>query len=244
MQTALLRQLEPSCVHLNAPVVAIELLPSKRALLRFERVEKDQTEKEGYDHLVLALPADRAAALLQPFVQAKRMVESLEQVRYTSVTVVNHTDRRLLPATRQDWRDLNLVCPSLPTQNEKESNKAEQTMATHLLWDGFESATGSQTLLQTTAPMLPWIPRPATVLSTATLQRALSSVEMVQARRSLFQRDRTGLQVGPEQGVRLEEEDDAQNGVRVWVCGAFAQGLPLLEGCVASAQAVARAIAA
>ncbi|PWZ01807.1 hypothetical protein BCV70DRAFT_210096 [Testicularia cyperi] len=102
---------------------------------------RDATRHGGYHHLVFATQANQSARFLRQYLasllgelpstsessagdcdrakktraavrQVEQVVEVLETFKYEKSLVVNHTDSALLPASRSDWRDLNLVSPA------------------------------------------------------------------------------------------------------------------------------------
>lgn len=99
-------------------------------------------------------------------------------------------------------------------------------MATHIV-------STNPTIYQTTNPIVP--PRAGTVIAVARMERAVLTVDSKEALRELY--GDAGL--GPLQGAgKLEGAPDV---AKIWVCGSYAyEGIPLLEGCVASARLVVR----
>lgn len=90
-------------------------------------VEEDGRHQvyDDFDHVILATQASQSASFVQSMLeggtksisQAQRrnleeIVKQLRRFTYEDSLVINHTDRRLLPARRSDWRDLNLVSPA------------------------------------------------------------------------------------------------------------------------------------
>lgn len=269
VQSALIQRIPKAHLHVSARVVG--LAPTEEGTVQLLLAPSDGGAPGSlspawavFDHVVLATPADLGGELLERYLHShldkggeehsglrRLFVQALTSVPYTPVTVVNHTDRHLLPPCPADWRDLNLVLPSF----------GGQTMATHVLAKDFPSANGPQVLLQTTAPQerTGLTPRPATILSTATMRRARSTLASrriqgdalfrwaprMQRRRahllSLAGIGRWDLTLGAAQGVPLVEHGSQ---ARIWACGSWSPGIPLLEGCVRSARLVADAIIA
>lgn len=60
---------------------------------------------ECFDYVVLATHADQTLSLTEGLAHEQR--EALEKVRYNSTNVVLHTDRRVLPTERSQWRSWN-----------------------------------------------------------------------------------------------------------------------------------------
>jgi hypothetical protein len=131
-----------------------------------------------------------------------------------------------LPTSQQDHRDLNLVrCPTPPPASASPSEKAGAlnhfpptpdesfTMATHIMRC---PVAGQPPVYQTTNPIVPI--DPSKVLSVAKLERALPTAEST---------------------ANLSRLHDLQGSSGLWFVGAYAwEGIPLLEGCVASAEEV------
>ncbi|TKY88424.1 hypothetical protein EX895_002776 [Sporisorium graminicola] len=129
------------------------------------------------------------------------------------------------------------------------------TMATHVLALPAPATLSDLLVMQTTNPLSSLNPRPATVLSRSTFDRAVIDVAAHLARSELFhlspatvasgrgQVKTAGgrvLSLGPLQQQR--EQEEGGDGAKVWVCGSWAIGIPLLEGCVVSARLVAEEI--
>ncbi|GAB4118315.1 MAG: NAD(P)-binding protein [Rubrivivax sp.] len=130
--------------------------------------------------------------------------------RYQPVEVVTHTDAALMPPDRGDWSPVHLFVD--PARPAPEST----------IWvNAVQPALrGRPDLFQTVHPQR--APRPGTVVGHATFERPMVTADTAAAL--------AGLQAL-----------HAQPGRRVWFCGSYAQaGIPLLEGAVGSAAAVAR----
>lgn len=171
----------------------------------------------------------------------------MRHFKYVRNIVVNHTDDTLLPYDVCDRRDLNLVSldreDDLARQLEGEYGRDDvcvaptYTMATHIITPARPG--GHKAVYQTTNPIIP--PRPSTILSTATIERVVLTVESKRARRDLmtettsfFGRRQSAL--GPLQGAGRVDRGGVPG---IWLCGSYAHaGIPLLEACVASARNV------
>ena len=247
-----------SQIHVGAPVSALlpDPLESGRVLIACG-TEKDLARHAGFDHVVLATQANHAAPLVATYARAleerhaveaaacaSRLSACLSQFEYRKTVVVNHTDDRLLPTDLSDWRDLNFVMlsSSLPALDRKTAVAGggglllppTYAMTTHILPRPAGRAPGVA-ILQTTNPII--APRPGSVLSVARLERALLTHASKAAVRSLCTVNDHGVNVGALQGAARREYGSSAAGL--WVVGSYAySGIPLLEGCVASAREI------
>ncbi|KAH9075737.1 splicing factor, Prp19-binding domain-containing protein [Lactarius deliciosus] len=211
----------------------------------------------GFDHVILATQANHAAPLVAAYARAleeqravraaacaSRLSACLSQFEYRKTVVVNHTDDCLLPANHSDRRDLNLVSSSSSLARVDGKSAAAEasglllppsyTMATHILPRPAGRAPGVA-ILQTTNPTI--APRLGSVLSVARLERALVTRTSKAAVRSLCAEKDDRVNVGVLQGAARREQGSSAAGI--WVVGSYAHsGIPLLEGCVASAREV------
>ncbi|KAH9177027.1 hypothetical protein EDB89DRAFT_2204805 [Lactarius sanguifluus] len=238
-------QIPASQIHVGAPATA--LLPDPHAPGRVMiacGAGDSPALHAGFDHVILATQANHAAPLVAAYARAleeqravgaaacaSRLSACLSQFEYRTTVVVNHTDDCLLPANHSDRRDLNLVSSSwqvgcfLPPT---------YTMATHILPRPTGRAPGVA-VLQTTNPTV--APRHGSVLSVARLERALVTRTSKAAVRSLCAEKDDRVNVGALQGAARREHGSSAAGI--WVVGSYAHsGIPLLEGCVASAREI------
>jgi hypothetical protein len=120
-----------------------------------------------------------------------------------------------LPTSQQDHRDLNLVrCPTPPPASASPSEKAGAL--NHFPPTPDESFTMATHIMRCPNPIVPI--DPSKVLSVAKLERALPTAEST---------------------ANLSRLHDLQGSSGLWFVGAYAwEGIPLLEGCVASAEEV------
>ncbi|KAH8992089.1 splicing factor, Prp19-binding domain-containing protein [Lactarius akahatsu] len=251
-------QIPASHIHVGAPATA--LLPDPHAPGRVViacGAGDNPALHAGFDHVVLATQANHAAPLVAAYARAleeqqavgaaacaSRLSACLSQFEYRKTVVVNHTDDCLLPANHSDRRDLNLVSSSSSLAGvDGKSAVADTnglllppayTMATHILPRPTDRAPGV-TILQTTNPTI--APRPGSVLSVAHLERALVTRMSKAAVRSLCAEKDDRVNVGALQGAARREHGSSAAGI--WVVGSYAHsGIPLLEGCVASAREI------
>ncbi|KAJ3802562.1 hypothetical protein GGU11DRAFT_549248 [Lentinula aff. detonsa] len=259
-------------VHLSSPISAIQVDPDDPSTCSIHVSNRDKARiHTGFHHIIFATQAVRAVPLLESFVsslpphaKAKRravedQVACLRQFTYCSTLVINHTDPSLLPDDIQDKRDLNLISldrNSHPSKTQEvDLSEVEDawslrclppsyTMATHVLTPPEGYPAHLTTIYQTTNPIIE--PRESRILSVATLERAVLTVQSKQALKGLnVEYERKWWQgagqgksrLGPLQGARRGDELDQTPGI--WICGSYAySGIPLLEGCVVSAKNV------
>jgi hypothetical protein len=211
----------------------------------------------GFQHVILATQANHATPLVGAYARAlkergafvtaecaARLSACLSEFEYRQAVVVNHTDDSLLPTDHRDRRDLNLVIFSPPLSCAKEKLAgADRTelllpstyaMTTQMLPRPAGRAPG-RAILQTTNPTV--APHPRSVLSVARLERALLTHAGKAAVRSLCADEEDATGVGALQGAARRELGDRTAGL--WAIGSYAhRGIPLLEGCVASAREI------
>jgi hypothetical protein len=190
----------------------------------------------------------------------------LKQFSYDTSLVINHTDTRLLPSDRRHWQALNFAHIDPTLQLDPSTCQYiipypyDTTMTTHILnWthtrfdqdtneeedgnmdddndSGYnEGGISSTFYLQTTNPCIS--PDPKHILSSSWFERATVTLASKQAIESdLFPPAKNNksnnksikdVTLGACQGI---------NGI--WFVGSYCwRGIPLLEGCVASAEKV------
>lgn len=245
-------------IHLNAEVNALAANPLNPSTVSvcFGTAHTTKSEVQtitGFSHVVLATPTQRSAHLLQSLASNlpegsalhalfEQASHKLNLFRTRKTVVITHRDESVLPSHPNDWRDLNLVLgPSnLVPHDEKTSNTVPLTpgcaMATHI----FPTPSGPP-LCQTTNPVIS--PFSQSILSQSVLDRSVLTIESKGARDSFCQPLGDGSQwtQGDLQGLQINEGEKSQS--RIWLCGAWAYGgIPLLEGCVGSAEIVVEGI--
>ncbi|CAE7161708.1 unnamed protein product [Rhizoctonia solani] len=242
-------------VHLSAEVDALIANTSESTTsVSFRTTHTNNPEVcilSGFSHIILATPTQHSANLIRSFVSTlnekstlraplEDAICKLKLFRTHKTTVITHRDASVLPNHQSDWRDLNLVLETSETAHHDEKTSATMltpgcAMATHI----FPTPSGPP-LCQTTNPVLPI--RPELILSQSILDRSVLTIESKIARDS-FSRplgDNEWTQ-GDLQGLKMHETDKSP--ARIWLCGAWAYGgIPLLEGCVGSAEIVVRGI--
>ncbi|TYJ51116.1 hypothetical protein B9479_008331, partial [Cryptococcus floricola] len=203
------------------------------------------------DKVVLATQASVARPLLEDLEanlktwgeekerrRVRRMAEALQSVRYRETIVINHRDTSLLPSS-PDRRSINLHLPSSPSSSPSSSSSAPPpaeedegktpffppsgesvyTMATEVIVPP-QGSGGGEVVLQTTNPVVP-IAREK-VLSVSRLERALALKDPLSTLQNLQPHSPKAL---------------------IYLAGSYVHpGIPLLEGCVASARKVVEGV--
>lgn len=194
----------------------------------------------------------------------EKTINALNSFRYVQALVVNHTDQTFLPTHESDCRDLNLAAFDIESKQGEEEG-ADGVWTTHLpstsvetthivsahpsLLSSHSSPTNSKipqtNLLQTTNPLRP-IPQSKT-LSSNWFSRAFVTKESKGVLpKFLLGESRNGEEKlqGLLLGSSLSSEDGEENERGgIYFTGSWCErGIPLLEGCVTSAENVVREI--
>ncbi|GAB1519274.1 hypothetical protein RhiTH_002340 [Rhizoctonia solani] len=243
-------------IHCDAEVdVLVPSVSGSTASVGFTSTHTNNSEGciiSGFSHIILATPTWHSAKLIEsfaskipkqsnlrlPFEEAVRKLRLFHTYRST---VITHRDAHVLPSHQNDWRDLNLVLESLGTVDHDVKAPSATvltpgcTMATHI----FPTPCGPP-LCQTTNPIVSVDPK--SILSQSVLDRSVLTVESKIARDSFCHpSSRGGWTQGSLQGLGMHETEKSP--ARLWLCGAWAYGgIPLLEGCVGSAEIVVQGI--
>lgn len=190
---------------------------------------------QRYRESVLAHQSEKNSRTVQRIVcQLEDQMNTLSRFQYDTSLVINHKDTSLLPRDRSSWRALNLAILDKSIQLTDTNNiipyPHDTTMTTHIL-NMTHTAIGSDTVyLQTTNPIAS--PKPESILSLSWFQRATVTLDSKEALKDLFcssPSNSCGKDLGDRQGK-----------ARLWFIGSYAwSGIPLLEGCVVSAEKVA-----
>ncbi|KAG9104150.1 hypothetical protein FRC06_005042 [Ceratobasidium sp. 370] len=245
-------------VHLDAEVrqLASDSSEPAAASVKFQSSQMNsQTQTiSGFSHVILATPTFHSARLVESFASSlpdrstlraplNRAVQLLRTFRTRKVTVITHRDESVLPNHRSDWRDLNLVIDSArPSTAGSKPSSTDQPAPHHVMATHIFPTPSGPTLCQTTNPIIS--PAPQTALSRSTLDRSVLTVESKAARDSFCKPLDDGefrWTRGDLQGLAASEEEKPE--AKLWACGAWAYGgIPLLEGCIGSAEIVAQGI--
>ena len=244
-------------VHLSSPIVAIQSDPQDPRFATIQYLYDGQTQEiTGFRHIILATQAIRAIPLLTSYLRSlpsnkldhiialQDQIQCLKAFRYHPTTVVNHTDNSLLPDNDKDIRDLNLITLNRNSNYEnlldKFSVSSACTMTTHILPRPKGYPKDKPQVYQTTNPIIE--PKKDCLLSVATLERAIVTMESRKALASLsVSEPRRWWQCPYQATTRLGVVQGARDGDSpgIWICGSYAHsGIPLLEGCVVSARNV------
>jgi len=144
-------------IHTGCKVVGI--IPGSVKGLVDLKVEIEGNDEEtqtfeAFHHVILATQANQSSKFLDAYVEAltsqdqnssssrnEKEIERLGHIsrklkafKYETSVVINHTDRSLLPEDEKDWRDLNLVSPSIDQQLKQDQlriNTSTQSSRSH-----------------------------------------------------------------------------------------------------------------
>lgn len=237
-------------IHLSTTIVSIDTDPSDSSKLSIQTTEGTY---KGFSHLIIATQANNGIPLLTSYYTSLpedasehrqalgELIQCLESFQYRKTVVINHTDDAFLPLDQRDRRDLNLVQGTGQESNGLQFNNTltvplSYTMATHVLCDSKDTP-----IYQTTNPIVP--PRQDSILSVAVLERAVLTAKSKTALQLLsYQEEGQWPFTKPSASLGRLQGAGRLQGVAwpgIWICGSYAYGgIPLLEGCVASARNV------
>lgn len=230
----LLSPIPKNQIHTSTPITKI----SQTA---FQYTLHSGTEESfgPFEKIVLATPSGISATLLGTMANSNReLCKALEKFKFVKALVVTHTDSSFVPASPTLQRDLHFQRPeaaisspisspiSLPTSSPIPSSLQKfqgTTQATHILHHR-SPFLHSHPLYQTTNPHN--YPLKETILSQHWFERYLPTLESLKVRREYF-----------------GSGGCAQGGEGIWFVGSWVGGgIPLLEGCVKSAEGVVEGI--
>jgi predicted NAD/FAD-binding protein len=189
---------------------------------------------QRYKESVLAYKSEKNGRTVQRIVcQLEDQMSTLSRFHYDTSLVINHKDTSLLPRDRSSWRALNLAVLDksikLTDTTDIIPYPHDTTMTTHILNMTHANIGCDTVYLQTTNPIAS--PKPESILSMSWFQRATVTLDSKEALKDLFCSSTTNLY---EKNL-----GDRQGKARLWFCGSYAwSGIPLLEGCVVSAEKV------
>ncbi|KAJ7480105.1 hypothetical protein B0H11DRAFT_1725374 [Mycena galericulata] len=248
-------------VHLSSRIVGVHADPNDPSVASIECSTKaGSTTHHGFHHIIFATQANRVGSLLSSYASSLppdspahhavvAQLNCVEAFHYVRTIVINHTDDTIIPADARDCRDLNLVT-SLRTASDPTPAwsphrvSPSYTMATQVLTPPPAlKAELAVPVFQTTNPFVDV--QDDRILSVATLERAVLTMQAKDALRGLYRETRRAWwqcsaeaesALGDLQGAGRRESDERPG---VWLCGSYAHvGIPLLEGCVVSARNV------
>ncbi|KAI8999407.1 hypothetical protein BC832DRAFT_208013 [Gaertneriomyces semiglobifer] len=211
-------------------------------------LETSQGDKRSYHHVVFASQANQASAILKyskgfrEDYYAQLQTQALDRFTYEKSVVVCHTDETLMPHDQNRWRCLNFwrysgknmddddaaVSDNDKTDIPTEYNPKTTAACTHwfnashplLSHDRSTNKTPQPNYFQTTNPHR--APLSSKTISTHKFERAVVTSSSL---------------------LGLEQLDTLQGLRNRWFVGSYAwEGIPLLEGCVASAVEVVKSI--
>ncbi|MGH7435645.1 MAG: FAD-dependent oxidoreductase [Polyangiaceae bacterium] len=99
---ALLRSIPGATLRASCPVAGLV-----REGGGFRVRERDGVDHR-FDHVILAINARDACALLDTVSGTERVREHLARIAYFRTTIAVHEDRRLMPADERDWSEVNV----------------------------------------------------------------------------------------------------------------------------------------
>ncbi|GAA5881955.1 hypothetical protein JCM16303_003482 [Sporobolomyces ruberrimus] len=199
--------------------------------------------------------------------QLARTIEALKSFHYVSALVVNHTDQSFLPSNPSDRRDLNLAAYEKPYStlsieetNSDDDEEEEGVWSTHLPSTSVETThivsshpslltiphpsilpSPSLNILQTTNPVRPI--EPTRILSSSWFSRAFVTSRSKEVLPEFLLGEGSVGRQGGLQGLLLGSTSDEEGRGGVYFTGSWCErGIPLLEGCVTSAENVVKEI--
>lgn len=249
----------PENIHLSSEVKSLASSSEGRATANVNVGSKNANDASthtvgGFSHVILATPTYHSARLIESFKPSlpsnsslhaplDKAVQQLDLFCTRKAVIITHQDESVLPNHHSDWRDLNLVM-ELPNSSTNEKKQTPSTlltpgcaMATHI----FPTPSGPP-LCQTTNPII--TPLSHTIIAQSVLDRSVLTVKSKSARNNFCrpsELDKSRWTRGDLQGSRVSEGESPQ--AKIWLCGAWAYGgIPLLEGCIGSAEIVVEGI--
>ncbi|KAJ7119899.1 hypothetical protein C8R43DRAFT_1099128 [Mycena crocata] len=242
-------------IHLSSPIVSVHADSNNGHLVSIEcATETGTVTHEGFHHIVFATQANRVVPLLSSYAASlppdspsqKAVAAQLKCVAafpYERNVVINHTDAAdaLLPADPRDRRELNFVT-TMPSMRDPPVSRFPHRILTPP--PGFRATAP---VFQTTNPFIAI--QEDKIISAATLERAVLTMQSKAALHGLCRETRRAwwqcassatYSLGELQGAGRRQSDERPG---IWFCGAYAHvGIPLLEGCVVSAQNVCEGV--
>ncbi|KAJ8294869.1 hypothetical protein OF846_001943 [Rhodotorula toruloides] len=248
----LVAPLPPSCTHLGVDIVSLSAIDSHEGAYKIVFSQNGMEKTLLVDHIVFATQADQAARLLSMLPEhnesTQAVVSALKRFTYVRTLVVTHTDASVLPPAQSDRRDLNLAVfasssisasppPFEPSSEDDLFLPSTYVQTTHII--SHPSSSSSRPVFQTTNPIVPI--SPSHVLSSTWFSRAfVTKRSQAVLGRFLLDGCKERRSKRTLQGLPLGAQADARKG-GVWFTGSYlAPGIPLLEGCVTSAEGVVR----
>ena len=137
VQKALCKPLDKANVHTGAQVVEISDSSTEEGTISLlvRGADGHLDLFDGFHHCIFATQANQSADFISKYLdrsastaesshdtsnskhsdldtqKLRQLVKGLENFRYEHSSVINHTDKTMMPPSKKDWRDLNLVSP-------------------------------------------------------------------------------------------------------------------------------------
>ena len=195
-------------IHLSMPLSSIS------GSCPIYSLHSDNTTFGPFSQVILATPAPISASILPHTRDFLPIRKALKTFRYVPVLVVTHTDPSFIPRAPSLQRDLHF---QRRIQSPEVKSCKGMVESTHILHYHSPYLRSSQ-VFQTTNPLRS--PQKEMILSQTWFERYLPSLESVRMTREIF-----------------SELGQGREGI--WFVGSWlAEGIPLLEGCVESAEDV------
>jgi len=214
-----------SQIHTSTPITKVSGNPSFYTLHSEDPSISKETTFGQFKHIILATPAPISSKILATMTTPQtKLCEALDTFKFVPSCVITHTDSSFIPTTPSLHRDLHFQRPttSISPQFAKLQGYIETT---HILHFRSPFLKGVK-VYQTTNPHRS--PRKDTILGETWFERYLPTKESLRVRREVFEC------ANEEKGMGWGQGKDG-----VWFVGSWAaDGIPLLEGCVKSAEMV------
>jgi hypothetical protein len=241
-------------IHLGTEIVTMEPVFQGEDVDPLIRVVDANGQSYVFDHIIFATQGNQALQLIQRYkesllrseqqdggtverivCQLEDQMSTLSRFKYDTSLVINHKDTTLLPRDRSSWRALNMAVLDKSIKLKDTHNADiipyphDTTMTTHILNMTHADMDHDTFYLQTTNPIAS--PKPDSILSVSWFQRATVTLDSKEALKDLFCSSTTHHSE--------KTLGDRQGKARLWFIGSYAwTGIPLLEGCVVSAEKV------
>jgi len=223
---SLISHIPKSHIHTSTAITQISGQDSFYTLHSAESSISQETTFGPFKHIILATPAPISSRILATMSTPQtKLCEALDTFKFVPSCVITHTDSSFVPSSPSFHRDLHFQRPtdSIAPQFSKLQGYTESTHILHLRSPYLQGVK----VYQTTDPHRS--PRKDTILGQSWFERYLPSEESLRVRREVFEcgnEDQKGKGWG-------------QGREGVWFVGSWvADGIPLLEGCVKSAEMV------
>lgn len=238
--TALAKPLPPAQVHLSSTLSSLSSSPSPIGRPHVVLHSSDEgVSPLKFAHVILATQANQARTLLatmpHPSAAAKARLAALGAFSYEKSLVVTHSDESVLPSALKDRRDLTFASHARETSNPTAPPPQDDSDHRSRGWIQATHTVSTHPLILQTTNLV-------TALSPSLTHRSTWFERAVVSRSSRAALPGFLLPDGDGDGAEGEGVHQGVDGV--WLVGSWAaEGCPLLEGCVASAERVVGAVA-